>query len=1505
MSNSNEASHQLHTITSLLCSNELQIISAGLKLLLTATDTIWNEYLQSAPECGHIIQCLSMGKTKITSDILEKCWKILTRVYASDTIVHLSTNILHDVVSKYLKHIFHSLSRNSPETLTMAVLGFLSSAVLYDNQHANLIMSHCNLAHNIYHYMFSHKSRLRPSIIKFVLSFFMTDDFQLIRTLLEIKVVFNNIFKYIKHDPIDLSYFIIAIIAKKIFSPEISKKLKIGVFSSSTMIQIFHLLDKDDEVSLEDDSVTFQLREQGFDSEVIPFCDYVEVFIKILCTSERFGLCYLPKIEMINSYKYNNPAILYILKAIPYSMRVGNKVERLIIELLHSSPDITYNFLSEDLYLIIPQIQSEWVNTLEFLIKFYRTLPLKASIQKTSLKSALINLNLSSLSALLFPPQTAKLHFNQGILHQNYLCKYLTAQFLTCLLTNYSNLHVISNSVPESKFDIGSFIESIRFKLPDVMIIIAQLKLTSQMTEAQFTDDIDKFGCEISSKYGHLRDKICETFLITFLKLLLLYQELYPLSILQANYSVSKLLTNFTMSNESMLIALRIVNQSPAGAIKWLDANSTKSPLGLLINIYLLTDLTPSLHSEIELCFMKFTREMPHLCVNPLLINLTLTTIKSMVGTTILPNVNNYVTELGNFLVRVISYKSFELNFQSDGLSCLVKILEENIHTSSDDFAFFEIFWLLVDVAIYQNDEDLVILLFYLFSKLLLKTGLIQRHMFTFYSQCFDLLLSKANTILNFPLPCQIIYKHLLEFLVIWIHKLNNSSLTNMKLIILSIEDELSEFQRNTTSLANNLIHTSDIQKLFEFQNGIPTDFIVNILKYIPYGFAQYMLNETNTLHLTFLSEITSKLDFHEWIFQSCALTNFHLDANTGVATNYANFLLQLQPIINLYFQSIDSVFDHQCLIDYSEFCGGLLCITNHLCQTGKTVLIRIIQHFTSIAIQTSKYFELIQNNRTIASTYSWWRSLIEPVNIESKAKRLKVTDELTYETLYSLLLLITSLDCDKPKCILDFYLKLTDRNEILSCDSIVDFRCNGSEIIDTITIAIHDDILASLEHNNNNNDNNKQQTVGNYSDSCVYSEATWTDKEMKIINLLQRDGIECVNSLKDNLAFATQVLLKVYKGTLSKDDQNILNIFRTLEVTDNSECNLKPFVWGDKVLHYMEYESKAFTHVTQSYNPNNILLELSIELLNETISQFPVYRVFDEVFDSKLPEHLYDPCFLLPLFSFILAPGVDVDCRKFAELGCLGVLFRCLSSLSYDVRASAAHCLDRYTTHMSYNSFREKRQISLILDITANTICEDLSRIPSIHTSFLARTVPILLHPNHDLFLLLTKFLLSKPNINTEELPLLKTMILSSSPVQKREKIWMIKLLIEGILCEEDYKFYKRRHIFSLLFSMCDPVLNELQICLAIIKFALKVSSLHFACRDLVSYEGLGAWAIHLCTQLKHISESQEKNTILECLDEIVLRACDMDDGAILEATFRDFNFPPPEGFERILVDL
>ena len=1470
----------LDKIKPLLSSNEPQLISSGFNIFLEANELIWDAYLQSSPECNIVYHCLSLGKHKLTPDILEKCWKACTRIYARGKKSIISPSMLQDIVSKYLKHIFYSLSKNTPQSLTHCVLGFMSSAVLYDSHHASLILSHCNLSHNIYHYMYSHKSAVRPTIIKFILSFFMTDDYQLIRSVLEHRSVFNKIFRYIKHDTLQLSYLVVALLAKHVFSVEISKKLKISLFSPSSLVHLLHLLDHEEQISLEADPVTFHLRTQGITDVEIPFCDYVQSFIRVLCQSGRIGILYAPKTEMIQEYKYNNSSILHFLKAIPYQLRVGEKVEGLIIELLHFSPDIVYDYFSDEWFRTGPKIEYEWVKALEFLTKFYDSF--EASDMKTTFKPTLFLLKKSSLSALVWPPLTTKMEFSQGLQHSNYLCKYLTAKLLTCLLSRVTIFESTFLDSDMATTTVG-LVESIRHMLPDVMTVISQIKWTAQVKDEQFTEDVAKFGQIIVLKYVHMRENITDTFLNLFLSLLLNYQNLFPISLLQANYDVSKLLfEHTTVPDQTLLQILKIINSSPPGAVKWFVSKIDHSPLIVLMSTYVLSK-SASVRSEIEISLFRFAREMSHLCVNTELMAIVFSTLWSMLNFAMLLNIDKYPLEIVTRVV--IALKSGDItkdkrSNQADGITFLIEVLERANECETNVCLFLEHFW--TNIASSFEDEKTLLILFFFFTKLVINLGMKQDNLFKYHSTCFKFIHLSRDRIFKYPIACQIIYLRILDYLAHWSQPktLDLNDLEDVKDLInansiLVQRIPISSFENSRISSLDEFIRICELETSDEN--------FLHVLKFIPFGFANHFLKATNV----YSSKFIHQLNFGEWLIQSSNVSN-HLSDNA--TTYFTNFLQHIQPLVMLYFNSCEpEIINFENALDLSDFCHSMLKLSEIVNQDGMLALSNLTKFCGNVIIRASRRFNRMQNNLLINSLLKWLKHSQPNLNNhstfelgENKAKRIK-TSHLPDSIITSLLETVANVECDKAACVLELVHQL---NMISQCSEesnigqhsdylqniARDMSSDLSNVIATFIEQKREALFIKETTKYNNKINNNTVTLSR----PEMEELTFLKSLYNNEIISTTVDLRSLSSAGINIDNALSSLLKSYRASLTLEDQSTLSALTALEASDTSTSHvLKPFVWGASVEMYLNQQMNTSTHIIQRHNPNEILTNLSSDRLNTTIANFPVTLNYNELSTLRAcaPDEMYDPCFLLPLFSYILAPGVVVDCRKFAELGCLGVLFRCLSSLSSDIRASAAHCLERYTTHLGYNSFREKRQVSLLLDIIANTLTEEVPRIPSLHTSLLARSIQIMLRPHSEFYILLAKFFLSKPTLNTEELPLFNTMLLSSSPSQKQEKLWMIKLLTEGARSEDDYRFYKRRHVFPLLFSMCDLYSTDKQICLAVVKFAISVSYIPSAWNDLSHYEGIIAWAISLRAQIRSFPDCNEKKEIQECLDEIFSR--------------------------------
>ena len=88
------------------------------------------------------------------------------------------------------------------------------------------------------------------------------------------------------------------------------------------------------------------------------------------------------------------------------------------------------------------------------------------------------------------------------------------------------------------------------------------------------------------------------------------------------------------------------------------------------------------------------------------------------------------------------------------------------------------------------------------------------------------------------------------------------------------------------------------------------------------------------------------------------------------------------------------------------------------------------------------------------------------------------------------------------------------------------------------------------------------------------------------------------------------------------------------------------------------------------------------------------------------------------------------IDCRKFAETGCLGYTMAALSSHDEDVRCAALHIIELYQSHLAISRAPEKDQLIYLTELLKDSLPTPKSKLASIITQFLARASALMLKP-------------------------------------------------------------------------------------------------------------------------------------------------------------------------------
>ncbi|EPQ04265.1 Nucleolar pre-ribosomal-associated protein 1 [Myotis brandtii] len=190
-----------------------------------------------------------------------------------------------------------------------------------------------------------------------------------------------------------------------------------------------------------------------------------------------------------------------------------------------------------------------------------------------------------------------------------------------------------------------------------------------------------------------------------------------------------------------------------------------------------------------------------------------------------------------------------------------------------------------------------------------------------------------------------------------------------------------------------------------------------------------------------------------------------------------------------------------------------------------------------------------------------------------------------------------------------------------------------------------------------------------------------------------------------------------------SEEDQKILLLLRAYE---HNSLSLVSFSLGKSLW--------------QQPSAGDILRLLDRDQMMKTILHFPQNRRLlppedtqDPIFRDGSPgdlDGLYDPCFLLHLFSELTRPELVVDCRKFVDSNALGLTAAALSSYDPQMRAAAYSVLAAYYSHVEGARFREQPQVLYLLDVVRNGIRTQNMRLTFTLALFVAKAALQILKP-------------------------------------------------------------------------------------------------------------------------------------------------------------------------------
>ena len=95
--------------------------------------------------------------------------------------------------------------------------------------------------------------------------------------------------------------------------------------------------------------------------------------------------------------------------------------------------------------------------------------------------------------------------------------------------------------------------------------------------------------------------------------------------------------------------------------------------------------------------------------------------------------------------------------------------------------------------------------------------------------------------------------------------------------------------------------------------------------------------------------------------------------------------------------------------------------------------------------------------------------------------------------------------------------------------------------------------------------------------------------------------------------------------------------------------------------------------------------------------------------------------------------------------------------------------------------------------------------RLPAYATLHLAHALKGVFYPSHFTYPITARFLLQRPELDPDDVPSLYTMLYSTSEQWRKERVWIIRFLTEGMVGRLEWTVLRRRHTWDLVASMLD----------------------------------------------------------------------------------------------------
>ncbi|CAL1701993.1 unnamed protein product [Somion occarium] len=322
-----------------------------------------------------------------------------------------------------------------------------------------------------------------------------------------------------------------------------------------------------------------------------------------------------------------------------------------------------------------------------------------------------------------------------------------------------------------------------------------------------------------------------------------------------------------------------------------------------------------------------------------------------------------------------------------------------------------------------------------------------------------------------------------------------------------------------------------------------------------------------------------------------------------------------------------------------------------------------------------------------------------------------------------------------------------------------------------------------------------------------------------------------------------------LYGGSLSTSDLHLLSIFRLYEKERKTSLIA--------LLTHREDESVEGLHSLLILDPGRIF---------RTCFAFPQWNGIyglqgDDVVTED--EDVYDPTYVILLFAYWMSGAPPTSALAWVRMfktNVVCLLIRALSSHDTATRQAALLQLSHLLSWLHDADFAEKQHVFLILDLLKDQFSDPLDhdncvRLPAYMTLHLAHSLRGVFYPSNFVYPLTARYLLQRPQLDADDVPMLYNMMYSSDDQWRLQQIWIIRFLTDGLVGKKEWQIMTKRHTWDLVASQYQGFTDKTSRH-AVLELLARITCVSSATFSLVTKSALLEWVEE---QLRHLIAGEE----------------------------------------------